>query len=136
MDERVLVFLADLLRWATISMAATIVGVTLKVLQLHYIASSKAFRKGDVRGILPMHVWLISSSYIILILATVSQNIARIGDRPTVHLAINSISYTLGLIALWLILRYQRRKTGTESLPYRRKDDTSELPIIERKPKL
>lgn len=133
MDERDLILLADIVRWVIISMAAIIVGVTSRVLQLHYIASSKALRKGDARGILPLHVWLISSSYIILILSTVYQNIINIGDEPNVYLASNAISYTLGLVALWLILRYQKRKTGIPSLPYRRKDDTSELPIIQAK---
>lgn len=130
------IFLANIVRWVIISMAAIIVGVTAKVLQLHYIASTRAFRKGDVRGILPAHVWMISSSYIILVLSTVYQNISNIGGRPNIYLASNAAAYTLGIVALWLILRYQKRKTGIPSLPYRREDDTSELPIIQarRKP--
>lgn len=105
-----IIIFADTIRFFLIVLASVLIGIVARVIQQYYIASRRALKIGDFRGLLPMHVWLIGTSYSLLIIGSMIYHVINIGTTPDAYLAVNSAAYTLGLVALWLILRFQNRR--------------------------
>lgn len=120
MAEAHIIFVADLIRFVLISMAAVITGATAQIIRHYYKAYRGAMKRGDFRGILPMHVWMIGSSYMLLVFGAVSQNIIQIGHDPNIYLALNAAAFPLGVTALSLIHRYEYRQVRHGELLDRR----------------
>lgn len=105
-----LIVFADTIRFILIVLASVLIGTVARIIQQYYKASRRAFRTGDFRGLLPMHVWLIGSSYVLLLVGSMMYHIIHLGQRPDAYLAVNAAAYSLGLVALWVILRFQNRR--------------------------
>lgn len=110
MDRSGIIIFADTIRFFLVALASVLIGVVARVIQQYYIASRRALRVGDFRGLLPMHVWLIGSSYTLLLVGTMMYHIIHLGTTPDAYLAVNAAAYSLGLVALWIILRFQNRR--------------------------
>lgn len=125
--EPTIIFFADLVRFMLVTMASVLIGVTTRVILQYYRASRYAMKQGDFRGILPMHVWLISISYITLILGSVIHHVISLNTYPDAYLALNSIAYTTGAVALWLILRFESRRVVEGRMEERRVSEERRL---------
>lgn len=127
MDRTNLIIASDVVRFVLISLAAVIVGATIRVIQHYYRAYRGAMKRGDFRGILPMHVWLIGSSYVLLVIGSVGHNVSHLGKSPTLYLAVNSAAFPLGVVALSLIHRFEQRRVKAGELEDRRIADQKRL---------
>lgn len=120
MDRPALIVFADTIRFFLIVLASVLIGVVARVIQQYYIASRLALKTGDFRGLLPMHVWLIGTSYVLLLVGSMMYHVIHIGTTPDAYLAVNAAAYSLGLVALWIILRFQNRRVRAGKLVDRR----------------
>lgn len=110
MERTNLILFADTVRFVLVVLASVLIGIVARVIQQYYRASRRAFKVGDFRGLLPLHVWLVGSSYSLLVLGSMMYHVIHLGERPDVYLAVNAAAYSLGLVALWIILRFQNRR--------------------------
>lgn len=117
-----LIFFSDLFRFVLVSVAAILIGVAARVILQYYRAARYAMRMGDFRGILPTHVWLITTSYVLLVVGSMIYHITHLERSPDVYLAIDGAAYATGAIALWLILRFESRRVEEGQLADRRSD--------------
>lgn len=110
----------DILRYIAIVLANSILFIAAKVVYNYTLASRRELKKGEWKGILPMHVYLISTSYCLLIVASLYRHIQHIGEAITPTFVLSVTAYGTGLIALWVILRYEERRVKAG----RMQDDT------------
>ena len=101
---------ADVARTAILMMAVMLIIIIAATIRIYYKASRIAIAKGDSRGILAAHVWLIGVFTIGLIASTAYQNVVQYGQPPSLYLLSNGVLYPLGLVAMWLILRFEDRR--------------------------
>lgn len=126
-SESGLIFFSDIVRFFLISLAAVLVGATVRIIQQYYRASRYAVHHGDFRGILPTHVWLIGISYVLLILGSVFHHFISLDTEPDAYLALNAAAYSTGAVALWLIMKFENRRVHAGRLEDRRKSDERRL---------
>lgn len=63
-------------------------------------------------GLLPLHVWVIAMSWLLLSASAASSNIAKLGEPFTLLIPLNLLGFSLGLAALVIIMRYERRRVN------------------------
>ncbi len=102
-----------LLRILVLVLAVTQIGLTWAVWHAHFQAWKK--NRGSHRGLLPYHVWVISTSHLIgmgYMTLDVLDRVAR-GLSLTWHGPALLVSSMLGVTALVIVLRYEvKRKTA------------------------
>ncbi len=101
---------ADIARTVILMMAVMLIIIIAATIRTYYKASRIAIAKGDSRGILAAHVWLVGVFTIGLIASTAYQNVVQYGQPPSLYLLSNGVLYPVGLVALWLILRFEDRR--------------------------
>ena len=113
------VTLGNVIRYSCIFLEFTIIAMTSKIVYVYY----RAYRvhRGEARGLLPHHVWMIGLSYIFLSLATTSYQLELIDTHPTWRSILVLIALFFGVTALFQMLSYQNLKLKTP--PERIEDD-------------
>ncbi len=108
MNRDPLVLVADLLRAYVLVAAAVLTGVVAKTV-LRYLQAWR-LTWGSSRGLLPLHVWTVGSSYVLFLLLATYVSLVHLGERPGLDLLVNVAAFTLGLLALVSIFRFEDRR--------------------------
>lgn len=108
--------IVDILRGISVALWAASVAVAAEVLRLYYIA----YRQTRARGLLPAHVSLIASSYLILGANALAASLWGAGSDLPIYATVNIIGFGLGLAALLVIRRYERIGRPETGPPERR----------------
>lgn len=98
--------IANTLRVLPFLAGTLIIGMSLTVGVVYW----RAWRATGRAGIVPYHVWLISLSYCLLVVASLLDMVERFGTPLTWRVPVWAVAYTTGLLAVWVILDYQRRR--------------------------
>lgn len=70
------------------------------------------------RGLLPQHVWLIGSSYVLFDLIMLVEVVTRFREPTTWRFGLYAPAVILGVIALWSMMGHQRHRLVTVDLDY------------------
>jgi hypothetical protein len=97
----------DALRYLSFVLWAILVGFTIGILYLYRQASKL---HTHARGILANHVRLVSITFGIAITECCAQNLQRLGTGFSWYIVINLLLFSLGIVALWLILIFENRR--------------------------
>jgi hypothetical protein len=100
----------DVLRLVDLSLAVLILSAISLVLPTYFIAWRKSPKK---MGLLPKHVWLISTSYFLVVVSAGINNIARIGSSFSGFSLLNFVAFSIGVYALYTILEFERKRITT-----------------------
>lgn len=108
--------LADLLRvFFGFAPAALLVGLTIAVIVSYFKAWRIARYREARAGLLPKHVWLIGTSYLIILADSIFSLIERLHKPLTPHTFIVLPGYVLGCMALHTILKFERLRYESDA---------------------
>jgi len=110
--------IVDLVRIITVFIPAAIIAGSVAMVIFAYY---KAYRidkfKGARAGLLPHHVWTIAISYMLLIIDEILVVFERKGSDISIHTFLLAPAFILGVIAMYLVLRFERlRYSVTKSV--------------------
>lgn len=112
---------ADAIRYAAFAFGGLMLGMTISVL-LSYMAKYKRLGKPKDR-LLPLHVTVISISYLLLVGGTLAEIVDRLGaESLTWRTPTYLTAYVLGFVALMIVLRHVRYRTQVERLKQLERD--------------
>lgn len=98
---------ADVARYFTMVLGSAVIGVTLVVAYTYnriYFRFRRQRGWASWRGLLPRHVVLVATSYTMMIVGSLVDLGQRIHEPLTFRPAVYSVTYLLGLWAMWDVL--------------------------------
>lgn len=102
--------LADAMRAVSVLLYACILMAATWTVLLYFEAYKR--QRDSWKGLLPHHVWVIGTSYILYGAGTIVWAVSRIGERPSFALALSLGAGLSGAYGMWLILQFERGRKG------------------------
>lgn len=105
------------IRMLELSLSAFLIGTTF-VICVQYFRTWRKSNRHEWRGLLPLHVFVVTASYDLLLLYATFDIYGRTlaEGPPTWRLVILPPAYALGLVAMWTIGQFRRHRRAERVL--------------------